>query len=65
MKPIELKFDAAQLSVINDGLMLIPYGRAAPVVASINAQIQASFNAKADDRVTGGRIDAPADKHGD
>lgn len=52
------------LAVINEGLMLVPYGRAAPVVAEINRQIQAQFDTAKDENIpTGGSpvSDEPAD----
>ncbi|MBR8074353.1 hypothetical protein KDX14_33045 [Burkholderia cenocepacia] len=37
-----------ELQIINKGLMLVPYGEAAPVINSINAQIQTEFDKRAD-----------------
>lgn len=39
MKTLTLNLNSEQLSVISDGLLLVPFGKAAPVVAEINKQI--------------------------
>ena len=35
----QLEFTDAQLAVIEEGLMHVPYGRAAPVINHINSQL--------------------------
>jgi hypothetical protein len=39
MQTLTLKLTPEQLSVISDGLLLTPFGKAAPVVSEINKQI--------------------------
>lgn len=39
--------DEQQLSVINDALLMGPFGRVAPVVAAINQQLQEAQSLKA------------------
>lgn len=50
---ITLSFTQEQLSIINTGLMEVPYKHAAPLIADINAQIQKQFDAKSDQTQTG------------
>jgi apolipoprotein N-acyltransferase len=54
MQTITLNLTAEQLSVIDKGLRLVPYGEAAPVVHAINQQLQARFDAKSDERIPQG-----------
>jgi hypothetical protein len=49
MKPIKLAFTQEQLQVLNAALGDIPYRVAAPLIASINNQIQQQFNQREDD----------------
>jgi len=44
MNTVNLTLTKDELQIISDGLCLIPYGKAAPVINSINAQLQAQFN---------------------
>jgi len=46
---IKLELDAQQMQALHEALMLLSYGRAAPVINEINRQIQTSL----DDRVDG------------
>ena len=41
MKTIVLNLTAEQLMILNEGLMLVAFGKAAPVVAEINKQLTA------------------------
>lgn len=41
MNMITLEFSPEQLAVIDEGLKEVPYKRAAPLIALINAQIEA------------------------
>lgn len=43
---IKLTFTPEQLSVIDEGLKLVAYGKAAPVVNHINAQLKDIFEPK-------------------
>jgi hypothetical protein len=49
MKTVTLTFAQEQLQVLNAALMDIPYRAAAPLIASINSQIQRQFNQREDD----------------
>lgn len=48
MEKMPLALSQQELQIINKGLMLVPYGEAAPVINSINAQIQTEFDKRAD-----------------
>jgi hypothetical protein len=54
MKPIILTFTQEQLQVLNAALGEIPYRVAAPLIASINSQIQQQFNQREDDEAPTG-----------
>lgn len=41
MPEFDIKLSAQMLDVIGEGLMLVPYGKAAPVINEINKQIAA------------------------
>jgi hypothetical protein len=49
MKPITLSFTQEQLQVLNAALLEIPYRLAAPLISSINSQIQRQFDQREDD----------------
>jgi hypothetical protein len=49
MKPITLTFTQEQLQVLNAALGEVPYRVAAPLIVSINSQIQQQFNQREDD----------------
>lgn len=49
MKPINLTFTQEQLQVLNTALLEVPYRLAAPLISSINSQIQQQFNQREDD----------------
>lgn len=53
----DLKLTDAELMVINDCLMLGPFGKVAPVVQSINSQLQQS---RSQDDVSRNSSDKPA-----
>jgi hypothetical protein len=54
MKPITLSFTQEQLQVLNAALLEIPYRLAAPLISSINSQIQQQFNQREDDEAPTG-----------
>jgi hypothetical protein len=54
MKPITLTFTQEQLQVLNAALGEVPYRVAAPLIASINSQIQRQFNQREDDNMPTG-----------
>jgi hypothetical protein len=49
MKSITLTFTQEQLQVLNAALGDVPYRVAAPLIASINSQIQRQFDQRDDD----------------
>jgi hypothetical protein len=49
MKTITLTFTQEQLQVLNGALGDVPYRMAAPLIASINSQIQRQFDQREDD----------------
>jgi hypothetical protein len=49
MKQITLTFTQEQLQVLNAALGEVPYRVAAPLIISINSQIQQQFNQREDD----------------
>lgn len=49
MKPITLSFTQEQLQVLNTALLEVPYRLAAPLISSINSQIQRQFDQREDD----------------
>ena len=49
MKTVSLTFTQEQLQVLNTSLLEVPYRLAAPLIASINSQIQQQFNQREDD----------------
>jgi hypothetical protein len=51
MSKLKFELDAQVLQIINKGLMLLPYGEAAPVVNILNAQIQQQFDAAIDNNL--------------
>ncbi|RQS88079.1 hypothetical protein [Burkholderia seminalis] len=59
MEKKTLELSEQQLQIINEGLMLVPYWKAAPVINSINAQIQATFDQKRDDDPASGATAKP------
>jgi hypothetical protein len=54
MNPITLTFTQQQLQVLNTALGDVPYRVAAPLIASINSQIQQQFNQREDDEAPTG-----------
>jgi len=59
MKPITLTFTQEQLQVLNASLLEVPYRLAAPLIASINSQIQRQFQREDDDTPTGSNHNLP------
>jgi hypothetical protein len=59
MKTITLTFTQEQLQVLNASLLEVPYRLAAPLIASINSQIQQQFNREDDDAPTGSNYNLP------
>ena len=60
MKTITLTFTQEQLQVLNAALGDVPYRVAAPLIASINSQIQQQFNQREDDDApTGSNYNLP------
>ncbi len=49
MNHITLSFTQEQLQVLNAALLEVPYRLAAPLISSINNQIQQQFNQREDD----------------
>lgn len=49
MNQITLSFTQEQLQVLNTALLEVPYRLAAPLISSINNQIQQQFNRREDD----------------
>ena len=47
---INLIFTAEQLSILNDGLLELPYKKAAPMIQIINRQLQQQFDQSVDTR---------------
>jgi hypothetical protein len=54
MKPITLSFTQEQLQVLNTALLEVPYRLAAPLISSINSQIQQQFNQREDNEAPTG-----------
>lgn len=54
MSAITLKFTKEQLQVLNAALLEVPYRLAAPLISSINSQIQQQFNKREDDEAPTG-----------
>jgi hypothetical protein len=59
MKSITLTFTQEQLQVLNGALGDVPYRMAAPLIASINSQIQRQFEREDDDTPTGSNHNLP------
>jgi len=59
MKPITLTFTQEQLQVLNAALVEVPYRLAAPLISSINSQIQRQFQREDDDTPTGSNYNLP------
>lgn len=57
MKKTQLLFTSDELNILNAALVEIPYRVAAPLIASINRQIQEEFDRAKDDQTPSG---APA-----
>lgn len=49
MNTLTLAFTQEQLQVLNTALLEVPYRLAAPLISSINSQIQRQFNQREDD----------------
>jgi hypothetical protein len=49
MKTVTLTLTQEQLQVLNAALLEVPYRLAAPLISSINSQIQQQFNQREDD----------------
>lgn len=49
MNTITLSFTQEQLQVLNAALLEVPYRLAAPLISSINSQIQRQFDQREDD----------------
>jgi hypothetical protein len=54
MKSIALTFTQEQLQILNTALLEVPYRLAAPLISSINSQIQKQFNQRQDDEAPTG-----------
>ena len=50
MNPITLTFTPEQMQVLNAALLEVPYKLAAPLISSINSQIQRQFDARKDEQ---------------
>lgn len=60
MSAITLSFTQEQLQVLNAALLEVPYRLAAPLISSINSQIQQQFNKRGDDEAhTGSNHNLP------
>jgi len=59
MKTVALTFTQEQLQVLNAALGEIPYRVAAPLIASINTQIQRQFDCEDDSAQTGSNHNIP------
>jgi hypothetical protein len=59
MKTVTLTFTQEQLQVLNAALGEVPYRVAAPLIASINSQIQRYFERQDDDTPTGSNHNLP------
>lgn len=60
MKLITLTFTQDQLQILNTALLEMPYKLAAPLISSINSQIQRQFNKCEDDEApTGSNYNLP------
>jgi hypothetical protein len=60
MKHITLSFTQEQLQVLNAALLELPYRVAAPLISSINSQIQRQFDQRqGDDAPTGSNYNLP------
>lgn len=46
MQTYALTFTPEQMQVLNDALVNLPYFKAAPLIAAINAQVQAQVEAR-------------------
>lgn len=49
MKTTTLSFTQEQLQILNTALLEVPYRLAAPLISSINSQIQRQFDQRQDD----------------
>jgi hypothetical protein len=58
MKTVTLTFTQEQLQVLNAALMEIPYRAAAPLISSINSQIQRQFDER-EEQQTGSNNNLP------
>ena len=58
MKPITLSFTQEQLQVLNTALLEVPYRLAAPLISSINSQIQRQFDQREEEQ-TGSNNNLP------
>lgn len=54
MKTVTLTLTQEQLQILNAALLEVPYRLAAPLISSINNQIQRQFNQREDDDVPTG-----------
>lgn len=59
MKTFNLTFTENQLSVLNDALMAMPYRIAAPMINSINSQLQATPTTPAEVQTDTGNGEPP------
>jgi len=59
MKTVSLTFTQEQLQVLNAALGEVPYRVAAPLIASINSQIQRQFQREDDDTPAGSNHNLP------
>lgn len=50
MKSFTLQFNEAQMQLLNEAIIELPFKKAHPLIAHINTEIQKSFDAAADDR---------------
>jgi hypothetical protein len=59
MNTTTLTFTQEQLQILNTALLEVPYRLAAPLIASINSQIQRQFKREDDDVPTGSNHNLP------
>lgn len=59
MKTLTLAFTQEQLQVLNTALLEVPYRLAAPLISSINSQIQQQFQREDDEAPTGSNYNLP------
>lgn len=48
MEPVSISFTQEELKVLNEALVELPFRKAAPLISSINAQIQRQYESSYD-----------------